>query len=44
MNGLLNNIQETVAKLTPIKSKIIISQFGNDSGAIGAIEYIKNSL
>lgn len=42
MLGLLNNIQKTVAKLTPIKSNIIISEFGNDSGAIGAIEYIKS--
>lgn len=41
MKGILYNIQENVAKLTPIKSKIIISQFGNDSGAIGAVEYIK---
>lgn len=42
MNRLINNIKETVSKLTPIKSNVIISSFGNDAGAIGAIEYIKS--
>lgn len=43
MKGLLQYIKDTVAKITPIRSNIIISQFGNDSGALGAVEFSKRT-
>ncbi|MBW8347926.1 ROK family transcriptional regulator [Bacillus sp. IITD106] len=39
MEVVLDNIQKTVFKLTPIPTKIKLATLGGDAGAIGAISY-----
>ncbi|MEA4833401.1 MAG: ROK family protein [Oscillospiraceae bacterium] len=41
LGGFIGVISETVGRLTPIKSEVIITKLKNDAGAIGACAYAK---
>lgn len=44
MGIILNDIQDKVACLTPIQTKIELASLGGDAGALGAIAYAFNQL